>query len=261
MRKFFLSFLIFLFSVSSFKSLAFTSDEITKIYENERNETVRELGTAMLKKELGFDRKDNDRAIGRYRRVDEDFITMVSLITNRTLNVSDVTEDHFTIHLSKDNNYDDNYYKERANDLELLLKHIDIVKALTATMNDHDKIVFLNNYISYQFQYDNTCSLSDSAVTGFKTGRTDCKGYTASFYILGLNTGINVRAECVLNSQGYHTFNVVELDGRDLVVDVSSNDLYSTDMFLLIPYTDYISITGSTELKDSISSVKIQYKK
>ena len=180
---------------------------------------------------------------------------MTSLVNVNKQSVADLTDRSFVLRLGKSGSYDDEYYAEREQDLDLLLYHINAVKAMTSGMSDSEKSIFINNYICDIFSFQHYTGSSSSAVEGFKYGVTNCRGYTASFYIIGMNCGLDVKAECAHNSTGTHTYNIVKIGGTDYVVDTSANDLYGTDEYLLVPYASYMAETNSVKVRDSLADL------
>ncbi|SEA89281.1 hypothetical protein SAMN05216349_1463 [Oribacterium sp. KHPX15] len=71
------------------------------------------------------------------------------------------------------------------------MMHINYVKTMTQGMGDSEKAVFIHDYLEDHFQYGYDIT-PGSAVQGFKTGYTKCLGYTAAYYIIGLNSGLKV---------------------------------------------------------------------
>ena len=245
---------LYLFA-GSLCAYGFSTADIEAIYAGEADANVRNMGVMMLKKELGLDAGSDARTIGTFSRSNNDFITMTSLVNVNRQSVADLTDQSFVLRLGKAGSYDAMYYAERGQDLELLLYHINNVKAMTSGMSDREKSVFINNYICDSFSFRRHTGSSSSAVEGFKSGITNCRGYTASFYIIGMNCGLNVKAECAHNSTGSHTYNIVNISGEDYVVDTSANDLYGTDDYLLIPYAAYMAGTNSVKVRDSLADL------
>ncbi len=234
---------------------AFTQSDIDALYAYETDDNVHSMGIKMLRKELGLDVGDDVRTIGTFHRSTNDFITMTSLINVKRQTVRDLNDDTFTLRLGNYDKYDNAYYSDRAQDLDLLLYHINSVKTLTQGLDDKSIAAFIDDYICDRFSFQNQCELAPSAVSGFKTGASNCRGYTASFYIIGRNCGLNVSAECAHNSSGTHTYNIINLNGTNYVVDSSANDLYSTKEYLLIPYNTYMQETNSIKIRDSLADL------
>ena len=245
---------LFLFT-GSLCAYGCSAADIEAIYAGESDPNVRNMGIKMLKKELGLDTGGDARTIGTFSRSNNDFITMTSLVNVNRQSVADLTDRSFVLRLGKSGTYDDEYYAEREQDLDLLLYHINAVKAMTSGMSDSEKSVFINNYICDNFSFLRYTGSSSSAVEGFKSGVTNCRGYTASFYIIGMNCGLNVKAECAHNNTGSHTYNIVNIDGADYVVDTSANDLYGTNDYLLVPYASYMADTNSVKVRDSLADL------
>ena len=129
--------------------------------------------------------------------------------------------------------------------------HVDYVKSATQGMGEAEKAVFIHDYLVNSFQYGAE-STPGSAVQGFKTGFTRCLGYTAAFYIIGLNCGLKVRAiPGAVEDVGLNTFSIVNVNGRDLVVDVTRDDSSQSNKYLLIPLSDYKSMTNMVIYRDS----------
>ena len=234
---------------------AYTRADFESIYHNETDQNIKEMGIRQLELELGINTGSNKRTVGHFTRSDCDFCTMTSLINTKKQTVSGRTETDFTMYLSKDNVYDYAYYKEREKDLDLLVAHIGVVKAMTQGMSDIEKATFIHDYIADRFQYDTEGSIN-SAVQGFKTGYTECTGYTAAYYILGLNCGLKVRAQSgTTQNGGLHTFNIVTIDGQDLAVDVTNDDAKNNKEYMLIPLQEYIATSGILLHKDSLSCI------
>ena len=232
---------------------AYARADLEKIYQNELDPNIKEMGIRQLELELGINTDTDKRTVGHFTRNDCDFCTMTSLINTKKQTVSGRTETDFTMHLSKDNVYDNSYYKEREKDLDLLVAHIEVVKALTQGMSDIEKAAFIHDYIADRFQYDIEGSIN-SAVQGFKTGYTECTGYTAAYYILGINCGLKVRAQSgTTKNGGLHTFNIVTINGQDLAVDVTNDDAKNNKEYMLIPLQEYIAISKISLYKDSLS--------
>ncbi len=256
-KKILLSIVLAIWLIDCICSYSFTEADIEALYACETDSNVQSMGVEMLRKELGLDLEEDPRTIGTFSRSTNDFITMTSLINVKKQTVKDVTDTSFVLRLGSTEHFDDNYYAERAQDLSLLLYHINYVKAATSVMSDTQKAAFINDYICNSFTFKRQCQQPPSAVSGFKTGVTNCRGYTASFYIIGRNCGLDVSAECAHNSTGTHTYNIVYIDGNAYVVDTSANDLYSTTEFLLMPYASYMAETHSTKVQDSLSDLEI----
>ena len=232
---------------------AYTREDFEIIYQNEPDENIKEMGVRQLELELGINTDSDKRTIGSFKRSNCDFCTMTSLINTKKQTVSGRTETDFTMYLSKDNVYDYAYYKEREKDLDLLVAHIGVVKALTEGMSDREKAAFIHDYIAERFQYTNE-DCTNNAVQGFKTGYTKCSGYTAAYYILGLNCGLKVKAKSgITQNGGLHTFNVVTINGQDLAVDVTNDDGKTNKEYMLIPLQEYIATSGISPHKDSLS--------
>lgn len=244
-------------AADSICSCAFTETDIETLYAFETDSNVKSMGIKMLRKELGLDPGSDARTIGTFSRSTNDYITMTSLVNAYRQTVRDVTDSSFVLRLGKSDHYDTSYYTERAMDLDLLLYHLNVVKDATQNMDDKDKAAFINAYICNSFSFNRYCDTAPSAVSGFKTGITNCRGYTACFYIMGRNCGLNVSAECAHNKSGTHTYNVLYIDGAAYVVDSSANDLYNTNDYLLVPYASYMTNTHSTKIQDSLSDLEL----
>lgn len=243
-----------LLAANTINTFAYTVQDVEALFENETDKNVHDMGIATLKKELGIsdDIKYDKRTVGTFNRSDNDFITMISLLDKKIQSFSGLTEQRFTLHLSKDDIYDEAYYKNSEEDLEILLYHINNVKTATEGMTDVEKVTYLNDYISSCFTYlDN--NTSNSAVLGFKTGIAVCRGYTSAFYIIGRNIGLDVKAEMARIPNGIHSYNVVKLNGQDYVVDVTGNDIYNTHIYLMMPYDEYLTTAQALKYKDSLA--------
>jgi len=162
------------------QSQAYTREDFETIYQNETDQNIKEMGVRQLELELGINTDSDKRTIGSFKRSNCDFCTMTSLINTKKQTVSGRTETDFTMYLSNDNVYDYTYYKEREKDLDLLVAHIGVVKAMTQDLSDIEKAAFIHDYLADRFQYDTEGSIN-SAVQGFKTGYTECTGYTAAY--------------------------------------------------------------------------------
>jgi len=257
-RKLLLSiFLTIFILVDCICTYAFSSADIEALYAYETDSNVQSMGIKMLRKELGLDPGDDARTIGTFNRSTNDFITMTSLVNVNKQTVRDINDETFILRLGNYDNYGTTYYAERAQDLDLLLYHINAVKNMTQGMDDKTTAAFINDYLCDNFSFQYKCDISPSAVSGFKTGATNCRGYTASYYIIGLNCGLDVSAECAHNSSGSHTYNIVTIDGCNYVVDTSANDLHNTKEYLLIPYNVYMTETNSTKIRDSLADLDV----
>jgi len=244
---------LFIFAIlTTTPTQAYTRADLEAIYQNEPDPNIREMGVRQLELELGINTGSDKRTIGYFTRSNCDYSTMTSLVTTKRQTVSGKSEAAFTMHLSSDNIYNEEYYKEREKDLDLLMIHIKSVKTMTQGMGDYEKAVFIHDYLVNSFQYGYE-SAPGSAVQGFKTGYTKCLGYTAAFYIIGLNCGLKVKAvPATISNLGLHTFNVVNIDGQDLAVDVTNDDSNNSRKYLLIPVSEYKSLANATICRDSL---------
>ena len=238
--------------LSTIPAQAYTRSDLEAIYQNEPDLNIREMGVRQLELELGINTGYDKRTIGHFTRSNCDYATMTSLISTKRQTMSEKTGSDFTMHLSNENIYDEAYYKEREKDLDLLMMQVNYIKSVTQGMEDTEKAIFIHDYLVNSFQYGND-STTGSAVQGFKTGYTKCLGYTAAFYIIGLNCGLKVKAvPAVISNLGLHTFNVVTINGQELAVDVTTDDSSNSRRCLLIPLPEYISTVNAVIYRDSL---------
>ena len=127
---------------------AYTRADFETIYQNETDQNIKEMGIRQLELELGINTDTDKRTVGHFTRSDCDFCTMISLINTKKQTVSGRSETDFTMYLSKDNVYDYAYYKEREKDLDLLVAHIGVVKAMTEGIPSHNYLRTLRTYVS-----------------------------------------------------------------------------------------------------------------
>lgn len=94
--------------------------------------------------------------------------------------------------------------------------------SLEIEMNIHDWLCQNVNYVDCDetIPDENTIIRPLTAIGALLDGEANCQGYADAFYLLCSIVGFNVGKQCVKD----HIFNVIELDGKNYIVDVTFDD-------------------------------------
>lgn len=96
-----------------------------------------------------------------------------------------------------------------------------IVDTMNEDLSDLDKVIWINNYICTNYDYDTTSSYNDVfGLLSYKKGA--CGAYTQMFTLLANEAGL--QSSFAISFTMQHVWNVVEVDGHWYNIDVTWND-------------------------------------
>lgn len=223
------------------------SQIVDELYQNERSETVKQLAHDLLLTITGEKEPANVYSnglveIGTYPRDYHGAANIaVSLIGDGRL-MSTHTDTTFTVFLSEKNKLTKDSFEQHKSELKNVYEKVQEVKRNTVNMDQKSKIRYIAQYVANSFVYDKVYYADrQSLASALNAGASDCEWYASYFYILASNCGVNVSCRTGINNKGnYHAWNAVNIDGQEMVVDVSSGDYHNMlDYFLLMPMSNY----------------------
>lgn len=110
------------------------------------------------------------------------------------------------------------------------------VQTLSGT--DREKLEAIHNWLISNVQYDLTADNNGNAYGAIVEGRSVCSGFAYSFKYLADKAGLNVvyvqgyYYNSSTNTYGYHAWNMAEIDGEWLLIDVTfDNSLRNFSLF------------------------------
>lgn len=109
-----------------------------------------------------------------------------------------------------------------------------ITDQIPAAYSDYEKILFTNDYLCVQYQYDGTYNKETSynAYGFLKTGTGVCQGYSLAF--MAIMDRLGIQCDSVISSKMNHMWNLVQVNGKWYHIDVTWNDPTFSD-----PYKDW----------------------
>ncbi|MCI8371128.1 MAG: hypothetical protein HFI75_01795 [Lachnospiraceae bacterium] len=132
-----------------------------------------------------------------------------------------------------------------------------ILDQIDSSWSDMEKILFVNDYLAQNYEYDLSYSIYD-AYNFFYKGKGVCQAYTLVFAGIMQELGIDVST--ATSDSMAHIWNVVELDGKWYHVDVTWDDP-TPDQYAMAYHNNLLlSDTGITNTghKDWETNVKCQ---
>lgn len=111
------------------------------------------------------------------------------------------------------------------------------LRQATNEMTDSDKVSYIHDYICDHLEYGDSSMTNKSLADALCDGTGVCNDYTGLFYLFGSYCGLNVKTvQGYLKDgiQGYHAWNIVEVDGQWKQLDVTWDDTSKSRNYFLL---------------------------
>lgn len=133
-----------------------------------------------------------------------------------------------------------------------------IIATIDTDMSEVDKVIWINDYICNNYEYDTT--LAQSNVYGMlKMGTGTCRAYVQMFNLLADKTGLNT--SFAVSHKMRHAWNIVQIDGCWYNIDVTWNDQSKPYCYLSSDEAMLDFHCGMRETSDTIQFVKCNDKR
>jgi hypothetical protein len=126
----------------------------------------------------------------------------------------------------------------------------EIVANINSNMSDLDKVIWINDYICSNYEYD--VSLTKSGIYGMlETKKGTCRAYTQLFKLLADKAELNASIAISYNMR--HAWNLVQVDGLWYNIDVTWNDQIQSYCYLL---SDEAMIVFHGEAREALNTIQ-----
>ena len=130
-----------------------------------------------------------------------------------------------------------------------------IISNLDNTLNDENKVRWINNYICINYDYSDKPE-AETITYLLNTGTGNCSAYTQLFSSLAKLAGLDVSFAISFKMQ--HVWNIVQIDGQWYNIDVTWNDDIIPYCYILSDKAMLLAHFSLRTIEDTIQFVKCE---